>query len=181
MLKGRIIVLVGPSGSGKTTIGDILTEYGIKKLITTTTRKPREGEKDGVDYYFRNADKLNPDDFIEQTTYNGNIYGLTKEEVGRSLEKNNQVHVSLDKSGAKILKETFPEETVVFFISVTLEAMLKRMEKRGDSREKIEERIAFCQSTGELSPPKETDFVVNNIDLSKTAEEILTKLKNVRA
>ena len=64
MVKKTIIVLVGPSGSGKTSIGDVLTTHDIPRLTTTTTRKPRTGEVDGVDYYFRKLEDLKPDDFV---------------------------------------------------------------------------------------------------------------------
>ena len=97
-----IIVLVGPSGSGKTSIGDVLTaEHGVPKLVTTTTREPRMGEVDGVDYYFREFSELDSDAFVEQTIYNNNRYGLTKEEVDSRLEKYQVVHVSLDQRDRK--------------------------------------------------------------------------------
>lgn len=100
----KIIVLVGPSGSGKTTLGEGLTDLGYKKLVTTTTRKPRAGELDGVDYYFRDRADLKADDFVEQTEYNQNIYGLTKAEINQSLEESEVVHVSLDRNGAEDIK-----------------------------------------------------------------------------
>lgn len=176
MTNKRIIVMVGPSGSGKTTVGQALTKRGIPKLVTTTTRKPRPGEIDGVDYYFRDAKDLDPDDFIEQTIYNDKVYGLTKAEVKKSLEKADVVHVSLDRNGSKAMKEFFPDETRVVFISISQEAMANRMRKRGDSEEKIAERITHSKQTDELIPPKETDLIVENIDVDETVNAILTKL-----
>ena len=69
MSNKHIIVMVGPSGSGKTSIGEVLSENGIQRLTTTTTRSPREGEVDGVDYYFREFSEIDADEFIEQTIY----------------------------------------------------------------------------------------------------------------
>jgi len=172
-LKKQIIVLVGPSGSGKTTIGEALTKKGLKKLVTTTTRKPRPGEKDGVDYYFREKAQLNQSDFIEQTFYNDNIYGLTKSEVKNALEDNDIVHVSLDRNGSKVMNEVFPEKSKIIFITVTVEAMKERMKKRGDSESKIAERIAHCETTGELVPPEEADYEIYNYDVDQTVEKIL--------
>ncbi|MER2064002.1 MAG: AAA family ATPase [Alkalibacterium sp.] len=169
----RIIVLVGPSGSGKTTLGEELSKMGYPKLVTTTTRQPRKGEKDGIDYYFRNADDLDPDDFVEQTIYNDRLYGLTKAEVREALINHPLVHVSLDRNGAKAMKAVYPEETFVVFVYVSEEEMEKRMRARGDSESKITERIEFSQATDELEPPQETDFVIENITVEETVDKIL--------
>lgn len=172
----QIIVLVGPSGSGKTTIGKILTEKGIPRLVTTTTRKPRNGEVNGVDYYFREFTELDANDFVEQTIYNGNRYGLTKKEVTTKLNEHDTVHVSLDKSGAEAVKKTYPDEACVVFVSITEEKMIRRMEVRGDSPQEIKDRIAFSRKTDELIPLKITDLVIVNNDLHKTAQEIIDTL-----
>lgn len=177
MNKKCIIVLVGPSGSGKTTVGDALSDKGIPKLVTTTTRKPREGELGGVDYYFREPDELNPDDFIEQTVYNQRIYGLTKNEVKHALEKYDKVHVSLDKNGAKAMKQAYPEETVIVFMYVPLSEMVKRMTERGDSEQKISERVDFSQETNELKPIEEADLIIENRSIEETVDTILHYLK----
>lgn len=168
--------MVGPSGSGKTTIGEALSKKGVAKLVTTTTRLPRPGEKEGVDYYFRKAEELDPDDFIEQTIYNDRVYGLTKVEVKNALDNHDIVHVSLDRNGSRAMKQSFPEETRVVFIQISKEAMEKRMRKRGDSEEKIIERLTHSHRTDELIPPEETDVVVENVDVEQTVEEILENI-----
>jgi len=170
----RIIVLVGPSGSGKTTVGELLTKKGIPKLVTTTTREPREGEIDGVDYYFRKVEELDSDDFIEQTIYNQKLYGLTKKEVTEALKNKRVVHVSLDKNGARAMKETFPKETVVVFIYVSTEEMKKRMRNRGDSEQKISERLSFSRQTDELKPVEEADLIIENKSVEDTVDKILS-------
>lgn len=172
-----IIVLVGPSGSGKTTVGDALSEKGIPKLVTTTTRNPREGEQDGVDYYFRKPEELDSSDFIEQTVYNHRLYGLTKKEVEHALAEYDVVHVSLDKNGAKAIKTVYPEETVTVFIYVPLNEMVRRMKVRGDSEQRISERIDFSQETNELNPIEEADLIIENISIEQTVEFILQYLK----
>lgn len=169
----RIIVLVGPSGSGKTTLGEELSKKGYPKLVTTTTRQPRKGETDGIDYYFRKADELDPDDFVEQTVYNDRLYGLTKAEVREALTQYPLVHVSLDRNGAKAMKAVYPEETFVVFVYVSEEEMAKRMKARGDSDTKITERIEFSQSIDELEPPEEADFVIENKTVEDSVQKIL--------
>lgn len=173
MASKQIIVLVGPSGSGKTSIGEILSENGLPRLVTTTTREPRDGEVNEVDYYFRELTELNREDFIEQTIYNGNHYGLTKKEVTSMLETHDKVHVSLDQSGAEAVSKAFPKEACVIFISITEEEMVRRMKIRGDSPEEIKERIDFSRETNELEPPEVTDLVVINNDIHEAANEIL--------
>lgn len=170
----RIIILVGPSGSGKTSLGQALSDRGFHKLITTTTRQPRPGEQDGIDYYFKRRDELDESDFIEQTEYNHRIYGLTKREVHQMLESHDVVHVSLDRNGMKVMKEEFPDETIVLYVSISLEEMARRMQQRGDSQQKICERLKFCQEMGELIPPEETDHVIENHHLESATKELLT-------
>lgn len=173
MTKKKIIVLVGPSGSGKTSIGEVLTKRGIPRLVTTTTRPPRESEKNGVDYYFRDFSEVEMDEFVEQTVYNGNRYGLTRAEVNSMLEKFDVVHVSLDRHGAEAVKEVYPKEAFVIFVPISEEEMIRRMQLRGDSPAEINERIAFSRKTNELTPPPDTDLIVENIEVEETAEKII--------
>lgn len=168
----RIIVLVGPSGSGKTTIGEKLSDKGMHKLVTTTTRAPRVGETDGVDYYFRSVDELDPEDFVEQTIYNHRLYGLTKSEVSQALKNHPLVHVSLDKNGARAMKKAFPEETLIIFLTVSAEDMKERMECRGDAPQKISERLTFCEQTDELEPLDEADVILENRTVDDTVARI---------
>ena len=168
-----IIVLVGPSGSGKTSIGEVLSKHGIHRLVTTTTRKPRPGETEGIDYYFRDFDEMKIKYFIEQTVYNDNRYGLTKAEVKNKLEKYDYVHVSLDQNGAKAIKEAFPKEALVVFLQISEEEMIHRMKLRGDTQAEIEKRIDFSRRTNELVPPVYTDLIVENIEINTAAQEII--------
>jgi len=169
----RLIVLVGPSGSGKTTLGDELSERGFPKLVTTTTRQPRPGETDGIDYYFKKEEELDPDDFVEQTIYNGRLYGLTKAEVRDALIKYPLMHVSLDKNGAKALKAVYPKETFVVFVYVSEEEMKRRMKARGDEESKIEERVQFSQAIDESEPINEADLVIENKSVEESVNKIL--------
>jgi len=173
MAEKTIIVLVGPSGSGKTSIGEVLIKHGIPRLITTTTREPREGEIEGVDYYFRDFSEMKIDDFVEQTVYNDNRYGLTKKEVNTMLEKHDIVHVSLDQNGAQAVKEAFPKEAFVVFVQINEEKMIHRMKLRGDPQAEIDARIAYSRKTNELVPPSYTDLIVENIDIHIAAQKII--------
>lgn len=173
MVAKQIIVLVGPSGSGKTSIGEELAKKGIPRLITTTTRSPRKGEVDGVDYYFREFSNEDIDEFIEQTIYNDNRYGLTKAEVQTKLDRFDKVHVSLDQQGAEAVCEAFPEEAYIVFVSVTEDEMIRRMKRRGDTEEAIQERIAFSRATDELVAPDCANYEIVNHNIQESAQKIV--------
>lgn len=172
----RILVLVGVSGSGKTTIQEELAKHNMKKLVTTTTRSPRKGEVEGKDYYFINEEDLDEYDFIERTYYNDNHYGLTRQEIEGALEIYDYVHVSLDQNGAKALKEIYGDVVTVIFFDVSEEDMIARLKNRGDSPEKIKDRLAHGYESGEFEAPEETDLIVENNNVSETVHEILKAL-----
>lgn len=169
----RIYVLVGPSGSGKTTIGNELSKHGIKKLVTTTTRQPRNGELNGVDYYFITKDELSDNAFVERSEYSGNVYGLTKKEIQTALTNHNAMHVALDKNGAQAMVENFPEETYVIFIEASIKILKERMEERGDSEGAIINRINFLKQTNEDTRPHFANLSIENDDLNKSVDIIL--------
>ncbi|QTJ54366.1 guanylate kinase [Dolosigranulum pigrum] len=175
-----IIVLVGPSGSGKTSLGSELTKAGYPKLVTTTTRSKRPGEQEGEDYYFRVASELEADDFVEQTVYNNHMYGLTKAEVQEALAHHDIVHVSLDRNGVHALSRQYPDIAVTCFITISEEEMARRMAKRGDSPRKINERISFCREIGELTPPQETDYVIENNHFRQAVNELLAMIDQLK-
>lgn len=169
----KILVLVGVSGSGKTTIQEELTKHDMKKLVTTTTRPPRKGEREGKDYYFIKNEDLTNYEFVERTLYNDNHYGLTKQEIEGALKDYDCVHVSLDQNGAKALKEIYGELVTIIFFDVSEEDMVRRLENRGDSSEKMKERLAHAHEFREFEAPKETDLVVENHSVSETVGRIL--------
>lgn len=172
----KIIILVGPSGSGKTSIGQMLEKKSIPRLVTTTTRSARDGEVEGVDYYFRDYSEMKMEDFVEQTVYNNNRYGLTKLEVESMLKKQDVVHVSLDKQGAQALKDAYPEESFIVFVEITENEMIERMRKRGDSEQQIKERVDFAQKTKEFTPPENVDLKIRNINVEESAQVIMDRL-----
>lgn len=172
----EILVLVGPSGSGKTTISQLLAERGIPKLVTSTTRKPRQGEVEGVHYYFKTMEQMKTEPFIEQTVYAENRYGLTVNEIKEKLSVHDQVQVTLDKNGAEAMKKQFPNETKIIFLQVSEEEMRKRMEARGDKEKDIKARLSFGQKTKELEPFLETDLIIKDGSPDEIAEYIVKEI-----
>lgn len=173
-----ILVLVGVSGSGKTTLSNALEEIGIPKLITTTTRPKRDGEIEGVDYHFRKVSEMSDIAFIENTLYNGYLYGLTVDTVEKGLDLYDVMSVVLDKNGAAALKEVNPFYTKIIYLKISEDEIKNRMKKRGDSSESIKERIEFAKQTDEFEAPLETDLILPVQDVMKSVDCLLAFIKN---
>ncbi len=135
-----MIILIGASASGKTTIAKYLTTHlGFKKFVTSTTRNPRKGEINSIDYNFLTIDTFNKkkenNEFIETTFYNGNYYGTEKKLI------NDNVVLIVEFSGLKEFKKMNDPHIVSYFLKSSEEIRIKRMEERGDSDEDIEKRL----------------------------------------
>lgn len=171
----KIFLLVGPSGSGKTSLGKYLTEIGIPELISHTTREIREGEIDGLTYYYVNKDEFNKIEKIEYSEYSGNYYCLSKKEIEDKLNKFKHVFVIVDINGVRQIKEKYPEETISIFIEVTLEEMIQRMEERKDSISDIANRVYHAVMSKELLNGTKCDYTIRNKDFEE-AKEALNKI-----
>ena len=135
-----MIVLSGPSASGKTEVAKLLmNEYGIKRVITTTTRPMRKGEVDGIDYYFvskeRFKEMINEGLFVEYTEYNGNLYGSLKSEIA-----DNKV-IAIEPNGMRAYIALNDPHIIVFYLDVCEKVRRERMLMRGDSPENVEQRL----------------------------------------
>ena len=150
----KIVVLVGASGSGKTTIGKELEELGVRSLLSFTTRELREGEYNMIDYRFINDIELGHqillDNVIEMTKYNGNTYGLLREDVKSAMGNGSDVYFICDKNGASQIKEMYPEQCVTIFLKTDVKTMIDRMRRRGDDSESILSRVYNAVSNNEL-------------------------------
>lgn len=165
-----IILLVGASGSGKTTIGKRLERYGIAQLTSFTTRPMREGEVDGVDYHFVDKKHLDTADLAEISYYNSNTYGLTKDEIDSKLDKYQDVYFVADRNGASQLVDMYPDEVIYFWLNITIDTMIERMENRGDGSQQILDRIRHAVINKELVKPSGVGCEI--ITLDSTLETI---------
>ena len=179
--KPLFIVMSAPSGCGKTTLIDmILQEYGdIVYSISCTTRPPREGEEDGLDYHFLTRDRfeelLKENAFLEYAKVHDNYYGTLKAPIVEVLNEGNSMILDIDVQGAakvrdyvRNLPNTDPLKVgyVDIFISPpSMEALRERLEGRGtDAQDVIEKRLHNAE--GELARAGEYMFQVTNDDLS---------------
>lgn len=168
----RIIVLVGSSGSGKTTLADTIGEnLGARKLVTTTTRSRRKGEVHGQDYYFISKAKfclgIQNNEFVENTEYNNEYYGLTKDEIKDSY--NSLCYITTDNNGARALADMYPERVMIFWLRSRPSLLFKRLISRGDGFKSALKRLINAFVKKEFTSPAKCFSDVSFTEL--TAEE----------
>lgn len=186
MASGKLIVFSAPSGSGKTTIVKHLlseTDVPLDFSISAASRKPREGELHGKDYYFLSAEefkgKVEEDAFLEwEEVYKDNFYGTLKSEITRIWAEGKHVVFDIDVVGGLNIKKQFPEETLAIFVKPpSVEEMERRLRGRGtETEEKIKMRVAKAEQ--ELGFAEEFDTVLINNDLSVAKEEAYTMVSD---
>ena len=175
--KGMLVVLSGPSGSGKDTVLEKLKEsdFSFDKTISATTRDMRDGEKDGVDYYFidKNTfeEKIKNQEFLEYTVYNDNYYGTPKSEVERHIDKGGCILLKIEVEGAGNIRKAMPESLSIFIIPPSMEELERRLRGRGTETEDSF-RKRFEAAKDELSRANEYDYVVINDDVDLCARQI---------
>lgn len=155
-----MIVITGPSASGKTATCLYLQEhFGIRKVVTHTTRAMRVGEKNDVDYHFVTKEEFmrmkENDEFVETVFYNGNYYGTSRKEV--RIDK----CMAVELEGAKTYKSFRDPKIVLFFMNLDEETCRQRMLQRGDDPVKVEARIQNDKGSFFL-----TDEMVKMIDVN---------------
>ena len=174
----RVFVITGPSGVGKGTLIRDLRERvpGLELSVSATTRDPREGEEDGVDYHFLSADgfaeRAEAGDFLEHATFSGNRYGTMRSEIERTLDAGCSVVLEIEVQGARQVRAAMGDEAVLIFIAPPDPAVLReRLSGRGtDSAEAIERRLETAKA--ELDAKQEFKHVVVNEDLEHAAREL---------
>ncbi len=176
MGKGRFIVISGPSGVGKGTICNrLLNDLNAWYSVSTTTREPREGEVDGVNYYFISKEefekKIEDGEFLEYNIYNGNYYGTSKKIVLEKMDKGINVFSEIDVNGAHNIKKIFPDALLIYIAPPSMDVLRERLIGRGtESAEKIEERLKIAEK--EMQEVAFYDYVVVNDDLEKATSEV---------
>ncbi|MBC7329997.1 guanylate kinase [bacterium] len=181
MRRGLLFVLSGPSGVGKDTLLKELlkTDLKIAKCVTYTTRPPRPGEVDGVDYKFISLAKFEElkrnNAFLEWAEVGGNLYATPRDFVEKKLEEGKDVILKIDVQGAMKVKELFPEAILIFIAPPSLEALGERMRKRGSPEEEITRRLEIASREMEMA--RNYQFVLVNNDLEETLEKLYKIIK----
>ena len=177
-ITGKLIVISAPSGTGKTTVVKKLLQQStnLEASVSFTTRKMRENEKEGLDYFFVSektfTNMIQNDDFLEHATVFGNFYGTEKKSVSENLKKGVNVILEIDWQGALQIKSSMPSCVMIFLIPPSKEVLLARLKNRGtDSDQEIAYR--FNQAVLDLEQSNKFDHVLVNDQLEKVVTEIV--------
>ncbi len=176
MGKGALLIISGPSGSGKSTIcKNLLNKMeNVVFSVSTTTRAPREGEQEGVDYHFVTKEEfingIEDGEFLEWAEVHGNFYGTSKSVVEKLLAQGKLILFDIDVQGFKILKAKLPAFiTSVFVTTPTLDVLKTRLVNRGtDTKETIEKRLANAKE--EMHSLYDYDYLIINDNLEFAKE-----------
>ena len=186
MPAGRLFVITGPSGVGKgTLIGRLLERVpGLELSVSATTRPPRPGERDGVDYHFLSDEEFErlagDDELLEHATYSGHRYGTPRSEVEPRLAAGRSVVLEIEVQGARQVRAAMPEAVQVFIAPPSPAALRARLEGRATDRpEEIERRLSAAQE--ELRARREFGHVVVNDDLERATGELVALVQGIVA
>lgn len=173
----KVFVITGPSGVGKGTLISQLLERvpGLELSVSATTREPRDGEVDGVNYHFLTPEefdqRIEREDFLEFATYSGNRYGTLRSEVRKRLDAGHSVVLEIEVQGARQVRAAMRESIQVFIAPPDPAVLRQRLESRGaDSAEAIDARLEVAEQ--ELAAQGEFAYCVTNADLGKAADEL---------
>jgi len=176
--KGLLIVLSGPSGVGKGTVrkeifsqADTAFEYSI----SMTTRAPRPGEVDGVDYFFKSREEfeelIEQDKLLEHAEFVGNYYGTPVDYVRETLDAGKDVFLEIEVKGARQVREKFPEGLFIFLMPPSLSELKNRIVTRGtETEELINNRLLSARE--EIEMMELYDYVVENDQVELACERI---------
>ena len=175
MNKGRLIVFSAPSGCGKgTMLEQILKNEDFCVSVSATTRSPREGEVDGVNYYFISKDefteRIGEGKFLEYAEYCGNFYGTPMDKINEMLEKGKNVILEIEVQGAVKVMNKRPDALSIFIAPPSINELRRRLHKRGtESDEVIEQRVA--QASNEVALAAKYDYIIVNDALEDAVED----------
>jgi len=178
----KLIILTGPSGVGKgTVVKEIMgKEKNFWLSISATTREPREGEKNGENYYFLNQEKfkemIEQNLFLEWAQFAGNYYGTPLSSVNEKIKKGFTVLLEIEVEGARQKKNKFPEKLSIFLLPPNKEELERRIRKRGTEKEEaIKKRLSRANYV--ISVSNQFDFALTNYNVDETAKKIIKLIK----
>jgi guanylate kinase len=184
--RGHVFVIAAPSGTGKTTICRRILELDPKLRLSTshTTRKPRNGEQDGVHYHFVSESEfralVKQSAFLEHAEYGGNIYGTSWAAIEAPLARGYDVVLEIEVQGAAQVKRRIEGACLIFLLPPSLAVLEERLRGRGTDEEAvIQHRMALADR--ELAAADLFDFAVFNDDLARAVADVLEVIAAVRA
>lgn len=188
MKKGLLIVISSPSGGGKDSVINALLKMlpNSARFVTTTSRPPRPGNKDGVDYFFISKEQfeqgIRNEKFLEYNVYSGNYYGTEKKHLTEALDNYDLVFTQIEVNGKHNLGKANVPHLSIYLLPESLEILRQRIEKRGGlTEEQIVDRLRIAKE--EMEKSVDYDFRVVNKEgkLGETVAEIAKIIRDYRA
>lgn len=182
MSKGLLIVVSAPSGCGKgTLLAEVLKNDNFYYSVSATTRAPREGEVNGVNYHFTSKEDFEKliasGGVLEYAQYCGNYYGTPRKAVEDKLAEGKDVILEIEVQGAMKIKQNCPEAVFVFILPPSVETLKERLEKRGtETADVIAKRVA--EARGEIEKAYNYDYVIVNDDLDTAVSEFIKAVES---
>jgi guanylate kinase len=181
MSKGRLIVFSAPSGCGKgTMLAEILKDENYCVSVSATTRSPREGEVDGVNYYFMSKgdflQRVADSEFLEYAEYCDNYYGTLMSEVDGKLNEGKNVILEIEVQGALKIREKRPDALMIFILPPSVSELRRRLKKRGtETDEVIEQRVS--QAAREIEVASKYDYAIVNDALEDAISDFFAVMR----
>ena len=180
-MTAHLVVLSGPSGVGKSSvIAEALTlTSDVWLSVSATTRSPRPGEVDGVNYFYISREefqrRIDSGDFLEWAEFAGNLYGTLREPVKEKLAANIPVFLEIEVQGATQVREAMPEAVLVFLEPPSWEELESRLIGRGtESDEQVLARLRMALK--EIEAARDFDHIIVNDDVARSAQELVSYL-----
>jgi guanylate kinase len=182
---GTLYIISAASGAGKTTLVNAVLERvpDLEVSVSHTTREPREGEIDGVNYHFVDTDRFEAmvegGEFFEYATVFGNMYGTSRQRIEEQLEKGKDVILEIDWQGARQIRKLMPDCRSVFIVPPSTEALRQRLTSRGTDDESIIAR-RMQEAISEMSHYVEFDYLVINDDFDEARDNLAAIIRGNR-
>jgi len=182
---GCLFVLAAPSGGGKTSLVRelLIREPGIRLSVSYTTRPPRSGEQDGIDYHFVDEARFkvleNAGEFLEHAFVHGNWYATSAMWLKQQVAEGHDVLLEIDWQGAAQVRKLIPSAVLIFILPPTLASLKERLERRGqDSKEVIARRLEAARE--EMRHCGEFDYVIMNQDFARAVDDLSVIVRAAR-